>query len=351
MAIKSPTLDDLIALNDQIAALVRAGIPLERGLEEVAKDLPGRSGRLAGRIAERTERGASLVEAIDAEGERLPALYRAVVAAGLRTGRLEAALEGLADTARRVADLRRATGLALVYPLVVVAAAWLLMGVAVFFILPRLRGMASGGLTLELSPVNVRTLLMVAALLVLGIVAATAAVWWWRGRTAGAFGVAREHSKGGFGRLVSIRRVRRLSQAAAFADFLALSIEQGVPLADALELAAGAAGADWLKLPAARLAADVRAGRRVSESRACVDGFPALIRLGLLCDRDHAPMVDSLTGAAEAYRLRADQDADWLMLRIPVLLTLVLGGGTVAAYAAIVFGPYISMLHSMSSWL
>jgi hypothetical protein len=33
------------------------------------------------------------------------------------------------------------------------------------------------------------------------------------------------------------------------------------------------------------------------------------------------------------------------------VLTLVLGGGTVAAYAAIVFGPYISMLHSMSSWM
>jgi general secretion pathway protein F len=351
MRIKTPTLEDLIALNEEIAALVRAGIPLERGLGDVARDLPGRSGRLAARIAERTEQGASLVEAIEAEGDRLPALYRAVVAAGLRTGRLGAALEGLAETARRVADLRRATGLALVYPLVVVAAAWLLMGVAVFLILPRLGGMASGGLALDTSPFDVRTLLLLAVLLVLGVGATTLGLGWWRGRSAGSLFAASDPPRGGFGRVVSIRRVRKLSQAAAFADFLALLVEHGVPLAEALELAAAAAGADAFQAPAQQLASDVRAGRRAGEAREAVDAFPALIRLGLLCDRDQAAMVDSLTGAAEAYRLRADQDADWLMLRIPVLLTLVLGGGTVAAYAALVFGPYVSALHSMSNWM
>ena len=38
------SLDDLIALNDEIIALIRAGVPLERGLAGLADDLPGRLG-------------------------------------------------------------------------------------------------------------------------------------------------------------------------------------------------------------------------------------------------------------------------------------------------------------------
>jgi hypothetical protein len=89
----------------------------------------------------------------------------------------------------------------------------------------------------------------------------------------------------------------------------------------------------------------------MGEVRDALEGFPALLRLALLSDRDSEAMLAGLTASAETYRHRADQDADWLMLRIPVFLTLLLGGGTVAAYAALVLGPYISTLHSMSHWL
>ena len=41
------TLDQLVALNDEIAALVRAGVPLDRGLRSLGEDLPGRLGRFA----------------------------------------------------------------------------------------------------------------------------------------------------------------------------------------------------------------------------------------------------------------------------------------------------------------
>src|SRR5262249_53189976 len=40
------SLDDLIALTDEMAALVRAGIPLEEGLTYVARDLARRPGRI-----------------------------------------------------------------------------------------------------------------------------------------------------------------------------------------------------------------------------------------------------------------------------------------------------------------
>src|SRR6186713_2858010 len=94
------TLDDLIALNDEIVALTRAGVPLERGLLGLGMDVRGRLGRIARTLSERMSRGESLSEALASSGEGIPRVYRAVVEAGVRSGRLPVALEGLAAYAR-----------------------------------------------------------------------------------------------------------------------------------------------------------------------------------------------------------------------------------------------------------
>jgi len=130
-------LDDLIALNDEIAALARVGLPLERGLVQLGRDLPGELGRITAALGERMSRGESLPQALDAEGERIPKLYRAVVATGVRAGRLPVALEAVANYARSYAESRRAIGLALWYPLIVLTLAVVLFALVVARVLPR----------------------------------------------------------------------------------------------------------------------------------------------------------------------------------------------------------------------
>src|SRR5262245_6985582 len=94
------SLDDLIALNDEIAALARAGLPLERGLREVGRDVSGGLSRAMLSLAERMGQGATLPEALAADRDKFPPIYRAVVEAGVRAGRLPAALESLAAFVR-----------------------------------------------------------------------------------------------------------------------------------------------------------------------------------------------------------------------------------------------------------
>src|SRR5690554_816023 len=79
-------LDELAALNDEIVALVRAGLPLEVGLAGAGGDLGGRLGRVSAALAERLQQGEDLASALAAEGDAIPPLYQAVVAAGLRSG-------------------------------------------------------------------------------------------------------------------------------------------------------------------------------------------------------------------------------------------------------------------------
>ena len=104
------TLEQLIALNDEMAALVRAGVPLERGLAALGGELPGRPGKLAERLASRMDAGENLSQILADEDERFPPVWRAVVEAGLRSGHLAAALESLSATARRAAELRKPVG-------------------------------------------------------------------------------------------------------------------------------------------------------------------------------------------------------------------------------------------------
>lgn len=78
------TLDQLTALNDEIVALVRAGVPLEANLAEIGGDLPGALGRITTMLAERAKAGEPLGQLIAQSSAQFPPVYRAVIEAGLR---------------------------------------------------------------------------------------------------------------------------------------------------------------------------------------------------------------------------------------------------------------------------
>jgi hypothetical protein len=56
----SLTLDQLAALSQEIAALARAGVPLDRGLRELGRELPGRLGKLAAEMSGGLAEGKAL---------------------------------------------------------------------------------------------------------------------------------------------------------------------------------------------------------------------------------------------------------------------------------------------------
>ena len=88
-------------------------------------------------LSKRLSRGESLPEALEGEEQSIPPLYRAVVEAGARSGRLPIALEGLAKYVRGYAEARAAIGLALWYPLLVLTLAYALFVGLVSMAVPR----------------------------------------------------------------------------------------------------------------------------------------------------------------------------------------------------------------------
>src|SRR5205823_7380722 len=112
-------------------------IPLDRGLLEAGGDVRGRLGRIASALGRRLGRGESLVEALEGERQAIPPVYRAVVEAGTRAGRLPVALEGMARYVRGYSEARSAIGLALWYPLLVLGLAYGLFIGLVWVVVPR----------------------------------------------------------------------------------------------------------------------------------------------------------------------------------------------------------------------
>ncbi len=276
------SLDELIALADEMAALVPAGVPLEQGLTEAANDFSSCSGQLIHTVAHRMQSGEGLLQILSTSSPRLPAAYRAILEAGLRSGRLSSALEGLAASARRMADLRRFARAAIAYPLLVVAFAYVMFVFSLLYLQPSIH-QAYESFRVQASPLNQtlvtwgRSALIWGPLLPLAVILPLAALWRWSGRAIRQDGASRNW--------LASTRMLKYGQMAAFADLLAMLMDHDVPLGDSMVLAADASGDAQLAAPASSLAYEIQRGGVVNAEYAVTGGFPPMLAWLLVQNR------------------------------------------------------------------
>lgn len=338
------SLDELIALNDEIAALVRAGVPLDTGLRSLGGELPGRLGRLARSLSERLERGESLVQALDDTGGGFPRAYRAVVAAGLRSGRLAAALEGLSTAARRANELRRVMIVSLIYPVVVLMVASLLF---LFTALKTAPIVAEVYEQLGFDPPwwyqRLQDLLqfspqLMAALWVLGLL--VGGIWLYRASRAST--LASSSVRGA----PSVSRILHLGRMAMFADVLALMIDQQVPLDEAVTLAGESSGDRMLTQATRTLAEQVRGGGRQLQQ---TSGVPPLLAWLITSGTRAEHLAHSLRQTADSYRRRALNLGTWLTVYLPILLSAGMGGLVALFFTLVIMLPFCNLLFRLSA--
>jgi type II secretory pathway component PulF len=344
------SLDDLIALNDEIAALARAGLPLERGLLTVGGDLSGRRRGVMVALGERMTAGASLPEALEAERGQFPTVYRAVVEAGLRAGRLPAALESLATFARGYDEARRAIGLALWYPLLVLLAAYGLLVAMLTMVMPRFLAAFE---TLRLPiPTALRLLERAGETApwwgpVLPILVVAGFAWW--AATGGARAMGANRGRSPLRWFPWMGSMLSQFEAANFAELLAMLIEHGVPLPEAAELAAEASGDASLARCGRELAASSARGDPPREALAAPPALPPLLRWLLTTGQRQAELASALRQVAATYRKRAAHQAEKIRVLLPTVLLLAIGASAALAYALTLFVPFASALRGLAT--
>lgn len=347
------SLEQFAALNDELAALARAGIPLEKGLSDLAPSLPGKMSRLTAEMAKRLAAGESLTAVLNDPQWQTPPGYAVIVEAGARSGRLSAALQDVAEMARRIRDLQRYTLLAFVYPTIIVVAAYALLMLGVVWVIPHVLD-AYEPLT-ESPPRHWQWLLRVCetwpywapwppiALLAL-------LVWQWR-RAAGFHRRSTHDSPFRRTWLSSPARVLALARLATLLDLLDLLLAYQTPLPDAIELAANASGATVWQRGAGSLATRLRAGERLTWDLIVRCGLPSA--LGWIAaspaNLGGATAERPLRRAASDCWRRADRELNLLSRRLPLQLELAAGFLVALPVVLIVLVPWIDLLKRLAS--
>jgi type IV pilus assembly protein PilC len=131
-------LDDFLLFNQQLAALLHAGLPVLQSIQMLRQHSPNPKLRLVlGDVEARIKNGIALSEAFAAQGETFPRIYTASILAGERSGSLDEVLRRYVEYTKAIVALRRKIRSALTYPIILLCAAIILVAVLTTFVIPR----------------------------------------------------------------------------------------------------------------------------------------------------------------------------------------------------------------------
>ena len=136
---------DFLLFNQQLAALVRAGIPILQAISMLRKRAASaRLRAVLGDVEDQIRGGAALSAAFASQGSLFPRIYTASILAGERSGALDEVLLRYVTYMRRNVALRRKIRGALAYPLFLLFASGLMVTFLTVYVVPRMSDLFSG---------------------------------------------------------------------------------------------------------------------------------------------------------------------------------------------------------------
>jgi len=230
---------ELALITRQLASLSQSGLPLEEALLAVGQqnDQPRTKSILLG-VRSKVMEGHSLADGFGEFPQAFPELYRATVAAGEQSGHLDIVLERLAEYTEARQTLRQTVTNALIYPIVLVVMAVAIISFMLASVVPKIVGVFenTGG---EL-PGLTRGLIASSDflrdhwfLLIIGVGAFIYAVW----RLLQKDGPKRRYHNFLL-RMPIAGKLTRGINTARFTRTLSILAGSGVPILDALKIAA-----------------------------------------------------------------------------------------------------------------
>ncbi len=258
---------DFLLFNQELSALVRAGLPIMSSLDillERRKNPTFKQALLD--IRDRVKSGESLSEAFDAQGDLFPSLYSASLASGERSGELASVLRRYIAYTQKVLTIQRKVISALIYPLILIVLSCALIALMVFYIIPKF-----SSFLLEMGsdlPIITQMLFGSANFckdnwqIILGMVVVTVLVCMWWTRTEQGR-VALDTFKLGVPLIGGIARNYAQNR---FTRTLGTLQAGGIPLVTSLDLSARAVGNALFEKELLKVKEKVREGKALWES-------------------------------------------------------------------------------------
>jgi type IV pilus assembly protein PilC len=336
----------LLVFAQELAALLKAGLPLFQSLDvmlERQRD-PLLRQSLAS-VRERVKSGTALSDAFRQEGELYPPIFAASLVAGERSGNLDQVLRRFAAHLRLNLSLKKKAISASVYPIVLLTMMVGLVSILVVWVIPQFRSFYEG-LGAEL-PLATRLLLGFATgvranllWILLAVGAAAVSVLYWLRREGS--GVALDRA---LLRVPYFGGLMRMYATSQLARTLATLLGGGLPLLNALEVAAASIGNRAMAQAVGTATGRIREGASLTtalESTGMLEPLPLeMVKVG----EQTGALGDMLNAVADFY----DEDLDNRMAAVlslvePVLLVLM-----AIIVAAMLLAFYLPMFQAISA--
>jgi type IV pilus assembly protein PilC len=138
-------LDDFLLFNQQLSALLRAGLPILQAIGILRKRVPSEQLRLVLEdVEEKVRAGQSLSQAFAAQGDTFPRIYIATILAGERAGALDEVLLRYVNYQKTVTEARRKIKKSLTYPALLISASIILVMVLSTYVIPKFMQLYAG---------------------------------------------------------------------------------------------------------------------------------------------------------------------------------------------------------------
>ncbi len=339
---------DFLLFNQQLAAILRAGIPILQAVSMLKRRAGSERLRLVlADVEERIRGGEALSEAFASQGPVFPRIYTASFLAGERSGALDDVLSRYVEYTKRGVAIRRKVRGALAYPLLLLAAS---IGMAAFltiYVVPRMANLFTGFKT-ELPFVTVvvvgisnfvagNLFWLLPLLLIVG-----AAFGWWSRTPSGQMKVD--------GFLLHVPIVGKLLQqlsAAQVTRSLATLLAGGITLVESWEIASESITNRALRARSLGVLPMIREGRSFVESLESTGWMPELALDMIGIGERSGSLREMLEEVAGFYDAEAEVRLEQLTTIMEPAILLVMGGVVITILLAI-YLPIIQTITNAS---
>lgn len=337
---KKVDLDDLIVFARQMNTMSRAGLPILRSMKAIASTTHNPALEEAlGEIGEALEAGRGLASALRQHPNIFSPLFVSAVQMGEETGRLEEAFDQLGTYLEIERDTRKRIKGAMRYPLTVIVAIVIAIGILDVYALPVFAEIFAG-FGAEL-PLPTRILIASSNF--------TIAYWPYLiiGSALAVFGIVR-FVRTDRGRMVWHRAQLRipltgsiLSRAAMarFSRTFSLALRSGVPLLQGIRIAASIVDNDWLTARFLELQERIERGDSLTRTANASALFPPLVLQMIAVGEETGSLDELLHEAARFYEAEVDYELKRLAESIEPILIVAIG----ALVLLLALGVYLPM--------
>ena len=332
--------DDVVHFTRQLATMIKAGLPLTTALSILKYQSNIAMAKVIDEVLRDVEGGGSFYKALAKHDEIFSQVYLSLIRSGEAAGVMEKVLLRLARNLEQQAEFRSKTKSALIYPAIITIAMITVAVVMMVFVVPKLTSLYDE-FGAEL-PVMTKVLIGLSNFMVrtwyawlLGLIMGGYSLVQWKKTPSG-----REVFDKYMLKLPVMGKLRAKVILTEITRTLALLVEAGISIIEALEIVAGAADNVVFSKSIKKAAKDVEKGIPLAAAIGQYEHFPPIVPQMIAVGEETGKIDEVLLNVSSYFESEAEQAVKGLTTAIEPLMMILLGVGVAFLVIAIVLPIY-----------